>query len=154
MKILVIQFRKIGDVIATSVIFNELREKFPDSELHYLVDSNTEAVLLNNPMIDKIILFDQSLKKSIRYFRFHLLNVRKAKYDVVIDIYSKNSSALISMFSKAKIKISYRKWYSSFAYSHTIERAKYPYSEMKLAIENRLSLLSPILHLRKDKIII
>jgi heptosyltransferase-2 len=37
MKVLVIQKKRIGDVLTSTIIFEALKEKFPNSELHYLV---------------------------------------------------------------------------------------------------------------------
>ena len=56
MKIAVIQPKMIGDVLITSVIFEELKQKFPTAELHFIVNKNTIPVLENNPFIDKIII--------------------------------------------------------------------------------------------------
>ena len=41
MKIAVIQPKMIGDVLITSVIFEELKQKFPTAELHFIVNKNT-----------------------------------------------------------------------------------------------------------------
>ena len=44
MKILVIQQKMIGDVLTTSLLFELLREKNPEAELHYLINSTTGYV--------------------------------------------------------------------------------------------------------------
>ena len=41
MKIAVIQPKMIGDVLITSVVFEELRLKFPEATLHYIINKNT-----------------------------------------------------------------------------------------------------------------
>ena len=66
------------------------------------------------------------------------------QYDVVVDVYSKTSSNIMSWFSKAKTKISKYKHYTSFIYSHTFKDAKIPKTNAGLAIENRLQLLEPL----------
>jgi heptosyltransferase-2 len=70
--------------------------------------------------------------------------LHEEKYNVVIDVYSKFSSNLISLCSKAKIRISKYKWYSSFIYTHTYPDAYITKTNAGLALENRLQLLEPI----------
>ena len=68
MKIAVIQPKMIGDVLITSVIFEELKQKFPTAELHFIVNKNTIPVLEKNPFIDKIIILDPSIEKGLSGF--------------------------------------------------------------------------------------
>lgn len=135
----------IGDVLTSTILCEQLKKNIPDSEIHYLIYSHTEAVVANNPHIDRIILFTQEYRESKPAFYKFLKGVKKAKYDTVIDAYGKLESNLISLFSKANTKISHRKWYSSFIYTHTITNTIITETKLGLAVENRLSLLSPIL---------
>jgi len=73
-----------------------------------------------------------------------LRKVNKAKYDVVIDVYGKVSSKLISKFSHAKIRIAYSKKSNKYFYTHSIDRLTNPANNSSLAIENRLRLLGPL----------
>ena len=50
----------------------------------------------------------------------------------------------MSLFSKAKTKISKFKYYTSFIYTHTFRDSKIPRTNAGLAIENRLQLLKPL----------
>ena len=52
---------------------------------------------------------------------------------------------LITLFSGAKYKVSYRKWYTKAFYNYTYERLDAVESEHGLAIENRLMLLKPLI---------
>ena len=144
MKILVIQQKMIGDVLTTSILFEALRQKFPDAELHYVVNQHTIAVVKNNPFIDKLQIMTPEMEASKAVFFSFLKQIKKEKYDTVIDVYSKTSSNLITKFSKAKIKISKHKWYTSTIYTHTIKEEKIPKTNAGLAIENRLKLLEPL----------
>ena len=146
----------IGDVLTSTVLFEVLRNHFPKAELHYLVNSHTIPVLENNPIIDKIIPFTNEMETSKSKFKKLREEVQQEKYDVVIDTYAKISSAWIAKSSGAKYRISYKKWYTQFAYTHTFSRHTMSLSQAGLAIENRLMLLSPILknstHICKPKI--
>lgn len=134
----------IGDVLTSTILCEQLKKNIPDSEIHYLIYDHTEAVVANNPNIDRIILFTQEYRESKPVFYKFLKEIKKSKYNTVIDAYGKLESNLISLFSKASIKISHRKWYSSFIYTHAVTNAVITETKLGLAVENRLSLLLPL----------
>src|SRR5690554_507702 len=144
MKILVIQQKMIGDVLTSSILFEALRSRFPQAELHYMIQPHTSAVVENNPFIDKLILFEPKENGSLRGFVNFIRVVKKEGYDLVIDVYSKIGTAVLSWFSGASGRISYHKWYTSLAYSHCVERKAEPATEAGLAIEHRMALLQPL----------
>ena len=144
MKVLVIQKKRIGDVLTSTVIFEAIKQKYPDSELHYLIYENALAVVENNPFIDKIVVLNESIRKSKRKFLSFLFSIRKEKYDVVIDAYGKPNSVLIGWFSGAKIKVTFDKIYSRIFYSHSIIRNTASFSKATKAIEHRMLLLKPL----------
>uniref|UniRef100_UPI00404715B8 glycosyltransferase family 9 protein n=1 Tax=Mariniflexile sp. TaxID=1979402 RepID=UPI00404715B8 len=144
MKILIIQNKMIGDVLTSSILFKAIKDENPQAELHYLINSHTFAVVENNPYIDHFIFFTKEAGSSKKEL-FKLAKViRRKKFDVVIDVYSKLSSNLITLFSGAKTKISYHKHYTSFLYHHHVKRKKRATTNSGLAIENRLQLLAPL----------
>lgn len=144
MKILVIQQKMIGDVLTSSILFEYLRIKYPSAQLDYLINSNTLPVVENNPNIDNVIQFTKVEDNSKRALLKFAKSIRQMKYDVVIDVYSKLSSNIITLFSAAKTKISYHKHYSTFIYTHNIKRLQETESKSSLAIINRLQLLKPL----------
>lgn len=150
MKILVIQQKRIGDVLTSSILCNNLKKKYPNSTIDFMCYPNCVEVLKENPNIDNIIELSNKVRKSYPSLLKFILNIRQKKYDAVIDIYSKLESNLITLFSGAKFKISYYKWYSFIFYNHNLMRfdgkkaAEYGY-----AIDNRLLLLEPLI---KEKI--
>jgi len=109
-KILVIKLRHIGDVLLTIPVFRALRETFPHAHITGLVNSGTEEVLLGNPLIDEIIIFDRKIKNFSlikRYFselRF-LKQVKSKAIDLVIDLTSGDRAAIISFISRAKYRL-------------------------------------------------
>lgn len=145
-KILIIQQKRIGDVLTTTILANNLKEKFPDAEIDYMCYANCVDVLKNNPSISNIIVLEEKVRKNyVSLFQF-IFKIRAKKYEVVIDAYSKLETNLITFFSGAKYKISYKKGYSNIFYNHNIERLKNgTQSEIGLAIINRLRLLKPLI---------
>ncbi|WP_125719507.1 glycosyltransferase family 9 protein [Flavobacterium ustbae] len=143
MRILVIQQKRIGDVLTSTIICNNLKAKFPDSTIDYMCYPNSIDVLKENPNIDNIIPVTNKIRKSTLGFIKFIFEIRRKKYDAVIDVYSKLGTNLITFFSGAKYKVSYHKWYSNIFYNYSYERFDAIKSEYGLAIENRLLLLKP-----------
>lgn len=144
MKILIIQQKMIGDVLTCSILCEMIKKKHPDYDVHYVVNSNTLPVTQYNPYIDKLVLFTPEYRKSkLKLIQF-LFQIKKEKYDIVIDAYGKLESNLISLFSGAKIKISYAKAYNKFIYTHPINRLQKTSSNLGLSIEGRQQLLEPL----------
>jgi heptosyltransferase-2 len=144
MKILVIQQKMIGDVLASSIICNNLRLAYPDAQIDYLIYELTVPILEGNPNIDNVLLFQEKHRKSKREFLNLALEIRSFKYDILIDAYSKLESWIIVLLSGAKRKISYKKAGRTFLYTDNVPFSESPKTNMGLAIERRLSLLKPL----------
>ncbi|MEO8240018.1 MAG: glycosyltransferase family 9 protein [Flavobacterium sp.] len=149
MKILVIQQKMIGDVLASSIICNTLKNEYPNAQIDYLIYPFTNPVVENNPNIDNILLFTDKIKNSkIELFKF-CSEIRKSQYDIIIDAYGKMESNIIVALSGAGIKIGFYKSYTSLIYTNTIKELSVSKTTAGLAIENRMLLLKP-LSLKKE----
>ena len=62
MKILVIQKKFMGDVLVTSTILPLLKDKFPDSEISFLLEEKHAQILIENPYINQYIFFKNYLE--------------------------------------------------------------------------------------------
>ncbi|HMI07949.1 MAG TPA: glycosyltransferase [Flavobacterium sp.] len=144
MKILVIQQKMIGDVLVSSIICNNLRAAYPDAQIDYLVYESTVPVLEGNTSIDNIILFKKEHRESNIALLKLAFKIRKEKYDLIVDAYSKLESWVFVLLSGAKRRISYKKPWRSFLYTDNVPFAIFPKTNMGLAIERRLSLLKPL----------
>ncbi len=134
----------IGDVLTSSILFKALRDKYPNARLDYLIYEHTKPVVENNPNIDQLILFKPLEHKSFSGLQKLATQIKKEKYDAVIDVYSKINSGIITAQSGAKIRSSYHKWYTQAVYTHTFRYKKEAETAAGLAIENRLQLLKPL----------
>jgi len=144
MKILVIQNKMIGDVLASTVLCNNLKLMYPDAQIHYLIYPHTRPVVDHNPNIDKIILFEEKYRKSkVALFQF-LCSIRKTRYTIVIDVYGKIESNLVVLFSGAKTKIALYRKHSHFLFTNTIQEDYSAKTVAGAAIDNRLNLLTPL----------
>ncbi len=153
MKILVIQQKMIGDVLTSTIICQQLKAILPKCSVHYLVNAHTTPVVEGNPNLDKLVVFTKAYRDSKKSFYTFLKKIENEGYDVVIDVYAKLESNLISIFSRAPKRISDYKWYTAWLYTHTFKPLKNQESSLGLAIENRLRLLEPIITPDKIKAI-
>lgn len=144
MRFLVIQQKRIGDVLLSTIICNNLKKKFPNSTIDFMCYANSKAMLIGNPNIDNVIVLSHKVRKSyFSLFRF-IFEIRIKKYDVIIDVYNKLETNLITLFTGARMKIAYHKWYTSVFYTHNLKRFDNSKdTNYGLAIENRLLLLEP-----------
>jgi len=112
-RILLIKFRNIGDVILSSALIENLRAHYPNSEIDYALNKECAPVLKYNPEINKLIFFDRSnIKKKGFYAEFSfaiktIKYLRKRKYDLVINLTEGDRGALFTFLSNAKLKLGF-----------------------------------------------
>ena len=128
----------MGDVLVTSSLFPLLRKKYPQAELHYLILKNNAQILENNPFIDQFVFYEKGLTQNIH-------KIKGNQYDIIVDVYSKIGTALITFLSGAQQTTGYFKNYLQFFYKNPMKRkAKAISSKTALALEHRLQLLEPL----------
>ena len=113
MKILVIKFRNIGDVLLTTPLIKNLKLHFPESKIDFALNKGTEEMITLNPSIDKIHIYDREklkklplLKRAVEEIKF-AINIRKENYDLVINTTKGDRGILLAIFSGAKKIIGY-----------------------------------------------
>ena len=89
MKILIIRFSSFGDVLLTTPVIRKIKEKYPDSEIDFIVYEDFSEAISLNPEIRKLILFDRKKSKDKKYINEIIENLKKEQYDFVIDLHSK-----------------------------------------------------------------
>ena len=118
MKFLLIQLRRIGDVLMTTPSIRILRESFPEAKLTFLTENPSDQVLRENPFLDEIILYNKS--RSMIQSIYFLQKIRKRKFDCVIDFFGNPRSSFITFVSGAPIRIGFGFRARSLAYNHRI----------------------------------
>jgi len=106
-KILIIQLRRIGDVLMCTPALRVLREKFPQSHITFLTEKESESLLSENPCLDELIVWDKSKYGNPFYSTKRISELRKKSFDTIIDFFGNPRSAWASFFSGAKYRIGY-----------------------------------------------
>lgn len=130
-RILVIKLRHLGDVVLTIPVFRILKENFPDAYVAALVNSGTEEVLIGNPFIDEIIVFDRTithmnpLKRLFKELSFYR-SIKKKNFDMTINLTGGDRGAFVSLMSGAKYRLAYKPQKGfigkKFFYTHVAEK--------------------------------
>ena len=105
LKILVVRFSSIGDIIYTTPVVRCLKKQVKGAEIHYLTKKSFRFILENNPYVDKLHLLEDKLSDTIKL-------LKREKYDYVIDLHNSLRSILVkaalqvksSTFKKQRIK--------------------------------------------------
>lgn len=100
-RILVIQLRRIGDVLLTTPAVAALRRRFPRARLDFLVEPPGAEALAGNPGISEILVY--KTQSHWDYWRW-LGRIRGRRYDWVIDYMGNPRSALLAFFSGAALR--------------------------------------------------
>jgi ADP-heptose:LPS heptosyltransferase len=80
--VLFLRYDRIGDMIITTPVFRELKQKYPEINIAVLASSINQNVLHNNPYVDKVYLnYKSNLLKDLPT----LLKLRRNKYDVCVE---------------------------------------------------------------------
>ncbi len=80
MKVLIIRFSSIGDIVLTTPVVRCLKTQKPETEVHYLTKSVFKPLIEANPYIDKSHFLDNNLDAIID-------SLRAEHFDVIIDLH-------------------------------------------------------------------
>jgi ADP-heptose:LPS heptosyltransferase len=139
-KFLVIQTAFIGDVVLTTSIVEKLHQHFPDSSIDFLVRKGNESLLTAHPFLHKVFVWNKKENKLKNLFNL-LFKIRKAKYDVVVNVQRYGATGFLTAFSGAKTTIGFDKNPLSFLFTKKINHVFYKKGNGKHEIERNLELI-------------
>jgi len=107
MKILILRFSSIGDIVLTTPVIRCLKKQLPNAEIHYATKNAFRGILENNSYVDKVHILSSSTSSLIK-------ELKAEKFDVVIDLH-KNLRTLkikwaLGSTSYSFDKLNIRKW--------------------------------------------
>ncbi len=117
-RFLIIQTAFIGDVILATALIEKLHAFYPDAEIHFLIKKGNEKILEGHTLLKKVLLFDK--KNKLKSLFGLIAEIRKNKYDAVVNVHRHFSSGLLTALSGAKEKIGFRKNPLSFLFTKRI----------------------------------
>lgn len=119
MKILLIQTAFIGDVVLATPLIEKLRMHYPEAKIDFLLRKGNESLLTNHPHLRNVILFDKQKGKYRNLFRL-ISQIRREKYDYIINAQRFFASGLLTALSGARHTIGFDKNPLSFLFSKSV----------------------------------
>jgi heptosyltransferase-2 len=117
---LIIQTAFIGDVVLATGIIEKLHFHFPDAQIDFLVRKGNEGLLMNHPILRKLWVWDKKTSKLKNLFKIWQ-EIRKVRYDKVINVQRFMATGMLTAFSGAKETIGFNKNPLSFLFSRKVE---------------------------------
>jgi ADP-heptose:LPS heptosyltransferase len=124
MKILVIRFSSIGDIVLTTPVVRCLKQQL-GADIHFLTKRNFEKILLSNPHIDRVFSIEKKTSEVIKL-------LKAEGYDAVVDLHVNLRSLQIKLAlgvrSYSFDKLNFEKWLMTnfkinrLPHSHIVDR--------------------------------
>ncbi len=114
-KILIIKLSSLGDVIHTLPALHTLRKLYPNAHISWIVEEKCKDLLFQNPDLDELIVV------KIRHWRKNiglkslseclasLRQIRRKKYDLVLDLQGLIKTGIIAKLSGAPTRLGFHK---------------------------------------------
>jgi len=106
LRILVIKFSSLGDLILSFPAFGAIRDRFPEAKICLLTLKKYNSFLYDCPYVDEVIYLDEEYKK----FK-NILNIsrrlRRKSFDYIVDLQNNRPSHLIAFLSLARYSFGY-----------------------------------------------
>lgn len=113
-RILIVKPSSLGDIVHALPVLAALRRKHPAAHIAWLVGATFEPLLRGHPLIDELIRFDRARYGTMlwnplaawAFVRF-VRELRRRRFDLVIDLQGLIRSGLISYFSGAPRRVGF-----------------------------------------------
>jgi len=107
MKILIIRFSSIGDIVLTTPVIRALKQQLPDAQVHFLTKESHAGIVSSNPHLDQVHILSSSLSETWK-------EMRKERFDVIVDLHSNLRTRLLKTLLTGKKytfdKVNWQKW--------------------------------------------
>lgn len=149
-RILIVKLSAIGDVLMATPVAKALRKAYPESYIAWVVERKSADVIVGNPYLDEVLIWDRIKTKS--YLRDSISNLsgfrelrsqlKARKFDVCVDTQGLMRSAIVSMASGAPRRIGFADAGENASILYT---EKYdPGDGLLVAQQRNLDLLKPL----------
>ena len=136
-KILLIRLRRIGDVVMTTPAVAALKRALPPASLTYVIEAPLRRLVEGNPDLDRVIVVPAG--QGTAGFLGFIRDIRREKYDAVLDFHGGPRASRIAWLSGAKLKVGYELKHKGFMYDIRVPRSS-PEGRIH-SVENHLNLV-------------
>jgi heptosyltransferase-2 len=118
-KFLVIQTAFIGDVVLATALIEKLHANYPYARIDFLLRKGNEALLAGHPFLHEVLIWDKREHK-LKNLRRLAKEIRRTRYDTVINVQRFAATGLLTAFSGAGQTIGFDKNPLSFLFTKKI----------------------------------
>ncbi len=137
MKILVIRLKQIGDALLSLPVCSSLKKTYPEARVDYLVYEHIAPLLTNQPGVDRVLTISPEERDQPLKYLQRIWQIRRERYDMVIDLITVPTSAIMTFLSGAGRRIGFdHRRTRSFLY-----RTRVPHPSSGGTVEAKLSIL-------------
>jgi ADP-heptose:LPS heptosyltransferase len=120
-RILLIQLRRIGDVLLCTPAIRALHEMYPHAQIDFAAETPCEEVLRGHPLIRKLCVAPKrGLLDTLSFIR----QIRVERYDWVVDFLANPRSAQMTFLTRARVRAGLAKRGRGWAYNYLVEEEK------------------------------
>lgn len=137
MKILVIRLKQIGDALISLPVCKSLKQTLPDAQVDYLVYEHIAPLFQRHPAIDNVLTITPEDRHNRWKYLKKMHAIRKARYDMVIDLLTVPITVLMTRYSGARWQIGFDKgkWRSR------LYKTPVPHPSAASSLDAKLSIL-------------
>lgn len=103
-RVLIVRLSALGDVLFALETVASLAAERPDVTIDYLVEDRFAGVLRGHPQIERIVVYPR--KRKLAMFGF-LRELRRTKYDAILDLHGIQKSAIPIRLARADHKLGF-----------------------------------------------
>ena len=128
-KILIIKPSALGDIVHSLPFLYSLRQRYPEAEIHWVVARGLHGLIEDHPMIQRLWIIDKErwkelskLPQTFAQLRRLQGELRRERFDLVVDLQGLLRSGLIAWATGAPCRIGFREARegSPFFYTHRV----------------------------------
>lgn len=108
MKVLIIRFSSIGDIVLTTPVIRCLKKQVPTAQVHYVTKKSFRGLVETNPYVDKVHVLEDDINSLIE-------ELKQERFDYIIDLHNNLRTLRIKRALK-KVpafsfnKLNFKKW--------------------------------------------
>ncbi|OUJ75429.1 glycosyltransferase family 9 protein [Hymenobacter crusticola] len=107
MKILVLRFSSIGDIVLTTPVIRGLKQQVPGAQVHYCTKPAYRSIIESNPYVDKAHYLTGTLGELVK-------ELQAERFDFVVDLHNNLRTAMIKLrlgvHASSFDKLNLQKW--------------------------------------------
>ncbi len=107
MKVLILRFSSIGDIVLTTPVIRVLKTQLDNAEIHYATKKQYQGILEENPYVDQVHVLEKELTPLIK-------KLKGLHFDYVIDLHHNLRTKIIKLALGVEAssfkKLNWEKW--------------------------------------------